>query len=196
LRNAARRDPLFAATLNRIAVGAHMWTLAAADLEPAGPFAPVRRLARAQAIALVMARTLPIFLDEDSADMPKTMAALDAALQSLDRAAKSVTRMESAIDRLVGRLSKRTAKAEADDAPTPDPVSPGAASSPTSGGRPSGVFTRDDIASKATGKAAEGPAGADDASAQPSAPVDDAPVSPPARASAARRPRQPKSSAS
>lgn len=195
IHSAARRDPLFAATLNRIAVGSHKWTLAAADLEPTGPFAPIRRLARAQAIALVMARVMPVFLDDEAADLPKTMAALDKALESLDRTAKTVTKMEEAVDKLFERL---TAKRSPDKAKE---TAPAAESSPSSSSsaRPTGVFTRDEMA-KGSAAAGEELASDDAASDNGAASaVIDAPpeasddVSRPARGSGSRQPRQPKS---
>ncbi len=103
IRKAAMRDPLFAATLNHIAVGSQKWTLAAARLEPTGPFAPVRRLARAEALVLVTASVLPTFLSDHEDGLPKTMAALDAALKRLDRVATVVTRMETMVDRICAK---------------------------------------------------------------------------------------------
>jgi AcrR family transcriptional regulator len=195
IHSAARRDPLFAATLNRIAVGSHKWTLAAADLEPSGPFAPVRRLARAQAIALVMAQVMPVFLDDEAADLPKTMAALDKALESLDRTAKTVTRMEEAVDKLFERLTAKRTSGKAEEA-APATEAPAAQSSPV---RPTGVFTRDEMA-KGGAAAGDEPASDDTASDNGAAsavidapPEDSENVSRPARGSGSRRPRQPKS---
>lgn len=195
IHSAVRRDPLFAATLNRIAVGSHKWTLAAADLEPSGPFAPIRRLARAQAIALVMARVMPVFLEDEAADMPKTMVALDKALESLDRTAKTVTKMEEAVDKLFERLTARRTSAKTEAAA---PATDASASHPSSA-PPRGVFTRDEMAN--SGAAAVEERAADDAAADNGAAsavveaasesADD--VSPPARGSGSRRPRQPKS---
>ncbi len=195
IHSAARRDPLFAATLNRIAIGSHKWTLAAADLEPTGPFAPIRRLARAQAIALVMARVMPVFLDDEAADLPKTMAALDKALESLDRTARTVTKMEEAVDKLFERLTaKRSSDTAEETVPAAEP-SP----APSSSARPTGVFTRDEMA-KGSAAAGEELASDDAASDNGAASaVIDAPpeasddVSRPARGSGSRRPRQPKS---
>ena len=123
IRAAARRDPLFAATLNHIAVGSQKWTLAAARLEPSGPFAPARRLARAEALVLVAASVLPTFLEDTAPDLPKTMAALDAALKRLDRVAQVVTRMEAMVDRICARGPggrKRSAGSAGTDTGGPD----------------------------------------------------------------------------
>lgn len=200
IHSAARRDPLFAATLNRIAVGSHKWTLAAADLEPSGPFAPIRRLARAQAIALVMARVIPVFLEDEAADLPKTMAALDKALESLDRTAKTVTKMEEAVDKLFERLTaKRSADKVEEVAPAAEAPLAEAAKTSSPPVRPTGVFTRDEMA---RGSAAAGEELASDDAASDngaaSAVIDAPPeatddVSRPARGSGSRRPRQPKS---
>lgn len=195
LRKAAMRDPLLAATLNRIVVGSHMWTLAAADLEPTGPFAPMRRLARAQALAMVTGRLLPVFLDETAPDLPKTMAALDKALDRLDRAAKTVTRLEQAVDSLIEKATSRrgrkggphAADAEADATPDAEAGSDVAAAGERV--RQPGVFTRDEM----TSGASRDEAAADNGAA--TAIVTDTPeVSPPTGGTARRPRKQPKSS--
>lgn len=142
IRKAAMRDPLFAATLNHIAVGSQKWMLAAARLEPSGRFAPVRRLARAEALVLVTASVLPTFLADTSPDLPRTMAALDSALQRLDRVANVVTRMESFVDRICDprpNWRRGTGGPRAEDAPPKSPDGP--SGSP----KPAGVYTSDEI---------------------------------------------------
>ncbi len=153
IRKAAMRDPLFAATLNHIAVGSQKWTLAAAHLEPTGPFAPVRRLARAEALVLVIASVLPTFLKDEEEGLPRTMAALDSALKRLDRVAAIVTRMESVVDRLCakkpkwpGRRRGGSSDAGPDSGPSAGPSGPGG------GPKPAGVYAR----GEAMGAAAAG----------------------------------------
>ncbi len=114
LRRAAMRDPLFALTLGRIAAGSQRWTLASAGLEPRGAFAAVRGLARAQALVAVTARVMPVFLDDEEAGLPKTMAALDTALKRLDRMADVVTRIEEVCGRICRKDERRTRAAAAD----------------------------------------------------------------------------------
>eukprot|EP01037_Dinobryon_pediforme_P033828 gene33828-39446_t len=116
LRRSAMRDPLFALTLGRIAAGSQRWTLASAGLEPSGAFAAVRGLARAQALVAVTARVMPVFLDDEEAGLPKTMAALDTALKRLDRMADVVTRIEDMFGRIC-RKDDRRPKAAAADVP-------------------------------------------------------------------------------
>jgi AcrR family transcriptional regulator len=157
LRKAAMRDPIFAATLNHIAVGAQKWTLAAARLEPTGPFAPARRLARAEALVLVVASVLPTFLDDTEEGLPRTMAALDSALLRLDRVAQVVTRMERFVDRVcsAGPKWKRRGKgngAGGEGSPKGDGPGPGGMG-PSGDGTgsedaspfPTGVFVRSDL---------------------------------------------------
>jgi len=155
IRTAAMRDPLFAATLNHIAVGSQKWTLAAARLEPHGPFAPARRLARAEALVLVTATVLPTFLKDDDEGLPKTMAALDAALKRLDRVASVVTRMETMVDRLCARgprwKNRRSKRADRDDDLPGGSAGPGP-SGPGGGPKPAGVYVKgEDQTSAASG---------------------------------------------
>ncbi|MDR3495797.1 MAG: TetR family transcriptional regulator [Ancalomicrobiaceae bacterium] len=124
LRRVALRNPMFAALMNRIAVGSGRWVLASAGIEPSGTFAPVRSLARAQVLALITASVIPTFLDDDENGLPKTMAALDKALARLDRFAKSVSRFEDACDQLVSCRPKKRRTPEPDSPPpaAPEPT--------------------------------------------------------------------------
>lgn len=102
LARAARRDPALAATLARIGCVSHGWTLAAAGLEPTGP----RSALRGAGLALVFARAMPVWLDDDDPGLAHTMAALDRAL---DRGATVLHR----IDRIAGPLCGFLARARA-----------------------------------------------------------------------------------
>ena len=123
LRRVALSDPIFAGVLNRIAVGSARWTLASAGIEPGGPFAPIRSLARAQVLALITASVVPTFLEDDEAGLPKTMAALDKALHRLDRLAGTVSRFEDACDGLFSCRPKKRRTAEP-AAPPPHAAEP------------------------------------------------------------------------
>ncbi|MDR3373954.1 MAG: TetR family transcriptional regulator [Ancalomicrobiaceae bacterium] len=123
LKRVALRDPVFAGVLNRIAVGSARWTLASAGIEPGGPFAPLRALARSQVLALITASVVPTFLEDDEAGLPKTMAALDKALHRLDRVARTVTRFENACD---GLLPCRAKPRRRDQAAAPPQSAPDA----------------------------------------------------------------------
>jgi AcrR family transcriptional regulator len=138
IRKAAMRDPLFAATLNHIAVGSQKWTLAVAGLEPTGPFAPMRSLARAEALVLVTASVLPVFLEDMGEGLPKTMAALDASLKRLDRVARAVTRVESMVDRMCETRPKWNRGGSGKSGLEMDSSGPGG------GPRPSGVYAKGD----------------------------------------------------
>jgi AcrR family transcriptional regulator len=99
LMKAARRDPLLAPALNRIALTSQRWMLTAAGLDRGG----LPGLARAQALALAYAQVLPVWLEETDTGLPKTMAALDTQLKRLERAGTMLGRVESALCRLSGR---------------------------------------------------------------------------------------------
>jgi AcrR family transcriptional regulator len=76
LVRSARRRPGFALVLNRLAVNSQQWMLAAANIPGAGP----RGRLRAQGLALLYARVLRTFLEDDDPGLARTMAALDRAL--------------------------------------------------------------------------------------------------------------------
>jgi AcrR family transcriptional regulator len=77
LMRAARRDPLLALSLNRLAMRSHEWMLAAAGIRAVG--LPGRMLV--QGSVVTFARVLRVFLDEEDPGMPRTMAALDRELR-------------------------------------------------------------------------------------------------------------------
>ena len=76
LAASAMRDPALALGLNRLAVRSQQWMLAAAGISAAGP----RGLVRAQGLAMLFARVLRTWLDDDDPGHARTMAALDRAL--------------------------------------------------------------------------------------------------------------------
>ena len=76
LAASAMRDPVLALGLNRLAVRSQQWMLAAAGISAAGP----RGLMRAQGLAMLFARVLRTWLDDDDPGHARTMAALDRAL--------------------------------------------------------------------------------------------------------------------
>lgn len=84
LGRAARRDPLFALELNRIVATSMVWMLAASGIPAEG----ARGMMRAQALALIWARVLRVWLSDDDPGLAKTMAALDKHLREAERAAK------------------------------------------------------------------------------------------------------------
>jgi AcrR family transcriptional regulator len=81
LMRSARRHPGLALALNARAVNSQHWMLAAANIRVAGPLGRVR----AQGLALLFARVLRTFVDDDDPGLARTMAALDRALASGQR---------------------------------------------------------------------------------------------------------------
>jgi AcrR family transcriptional regulator len=81
LMRSARRHAGLALALNAMAVNSQQWMLAAANIPAAGPLGRVR----AQGLALLFARVLRTFVDDDDPGLARTMAALDRALASGQR---------------------------------------------------------------------------------------------------------------
>jgi AcrR family transcriptional regulator len=76
IMRAARQDPLMLAALNQVALNSWRYMLAAADIDTEDSLGIVR----VQGAALVFARTLETWLDDDSSDLSRTMARLDKEL--------------------------------------------------------------------------------------------------------------------
>jgi hypothetical protein len=76
LLRSARRRPSLAVALGGIAVRSQQWMLTAAGLEAAGP----RGMLRAQGLAILYARVMRVWVDDDDPGLARTMAALDRAL--------------------------------------------------------------------------------------------------------------------
>lgn len=77
----ARRDPPLALALNALAVRSQRWMLESAGISAAGP----KGALRAQGAALLFARVLGVWLNDDDPAMDRTMAALDRGLSSAER---------------------------------------------------------------------------------------------------------------
>lgn len=107
LLRSAMFDPPLALALNSIAVRSQQWMLAAAGIDAAGPSGMVR----AQGLALLFARVLRTFVDDDD-DNARTMAALD---RELDRGGRCL-RLLDGFRRLASRgRSRRRARDAGDD---------------------------------------------------------------------------------
>jgi AcrR family transcriptional regulator len=76
LMRSARRYPGLALALNGLAVRSQQWMLTAANIDAAGP----RGMLRAQGTALLFARVLRTFVNDEDEGLARTMAALDRAL--------------------------------------------------------------------------------------------------------------------
>ena len=75
LMRSARRDPPLALALNSMAVRSQQWMLTAAGISASGP----KGMVRAQGLALLFARVLRTWVDDDD-DNTRTLAALDREL--------------------------------------------------------------------------------------------------------------------
>ena len=81
IMRSARRNPGLAVALNVMAVRSQRWMLEAAGIGAAGP----RGSLRAQGGALMFARVLGVWLNDEDAALDRTMAALDRGLASAER---------------------------------------------------------------------------------------------------------------
>ena len=81
LMRSARRNPGLALALNAMAVRSQQWMLEAAGIGASGP----KGALRAQGAALMFARVLAVWCDDDEPDLGRTMAALDRGLASAER---------------------------------------------------------------------------------------------------------------
>ena len=77
----ARRNPGLALALNAMAVRSQSWMLEAAGISPRGS----RGALRAQGAALMFARVLSVWIDDEDEGLSRTMAALDRGLASAER---------------------------------------------------------------------------------------------------------------
>ncbi len=77
----ARRHPSLALALNAMAVRSQQWMLEAAGIHASGP----KGLMRAQGSALMFARVLSVWVDDEDEGLDRTMAALDRGLASAER---------------------------------------------------------------------------------------------------------------
>ena len=77
----ARRNPGLALALNAMAVRSQKWMLEAAGIGASGP----KGALRAQGAALMFARVLAVWFDDDEPGLDRTMAALDRGLASAER---------------------------------------------------------------------------------------------------------------
>ena len=81
IAQAARRDPLMLAALNQLAINSWRYMLASADIDTEDEFG----LIRIQGAAIVFARTLETWFDDEGEDMARTMARLDKELGTGER---------------------------------------------------------------------------------------------------------------
>lgn len=107
LMRSAMFDPPLALALNSIAVRSQQWMLAAAGIDAAGPGGMVR----AQGLALLFARVLRTFVDDDD-DNARTMAALD---RELDRGGRCLRVLDGLCRLAAPSRRRRRAREDGDD---------------------------------------------------------------------------------
>jgi AcrR family transcriptional regulator len=100
LLRSASRNPGLALALNGLAVRSQQWMLTAADIHASGP----RGMLRAQGLALLWARVLRTFVNDDDEGHARTMAELDRAL---GRGARLVGLLDDLCRFLPRRRSRR-----------------------------------------------------------------------------------------
>jgi AcrR family transcriptional regulator len=99
LAAAARRDPLLALELNRIVAVSMGWMLTGAGISATGPGG----LLRAQGLALVWARVLRTWFEDDAPGLARTMAELDRRLREGERIVLGLERLARFIPGPFGR---------------------------------------------------------------------------------------------
>ena len=97
LARSARRDPALALGLNKLAVRSHQWMLAAAGIETAGLLGGMR----AQTLAILYAKAMRTFIDDEDPGLARTMAALDRELSTAERLAHFTERSLPALAALL-----------------------------------------------------------------------------------------------
>jgi hypothetical protein len=114
---AAGRDPPLALEMNGIVVISMTWMLAAAGVSSTGPAG----LFRAQGLALVWARVMRVWLDDDDPGLARTMAELDRRLRQAERTIIRLDRLARVFSPRRGGPRKRPAgggEAEAEAHPS------------------------------------------------------------------------------
>lgn len=81
MMTSVRRSPGLAFALNAVAVRSQKWMLEAAGINTSGP----RGALRSQGAALLFARVVGVWLDDEEEGLDRTMAALDRGLASAER---------------------------------------------------------------------------------------------------------------
>ena len=102
LLRSARRNPGLALALNAMGVRSQKWMLEAAGIGASGP----KGALRAQGAALMFARVLSVWFDDDEPGLDRTMAALGRGLTSAERWAGFLDDL-CALPKCIGRGSRR-----------------------------------------------------------------------------------------
>jgi AcrR family transcriptional regulator len=105
LVRSSARNPGLAVALNSLAVRSQQWMLTAAGIDAAGP----RGLVRAQGLALLYARVLRVWLDDQDPGLARTLAALDRELARGQRWSNVLDDVTRFVPRC-GRRRRRTTR--------------------------------------------------------------------------------------
>lgn len=103
LLRSACRNPGLALVLNGLGVRSQAWMLTAANIDAAGP----RGAIRAQGLALLYAKVMRVWLDDDDPGLARTLAALDGALARGQRWAGFLDELCRFVPRCPPRRSRR-----------------------------------------------------------------------------------------
>lgn len=118
LGESARRSPMFALGINKLAVRSQQWMLAAAKIDVAG----LRGAVRAQGLAVLFARVLTVWLRDEDPGLARTMATLDRELDKGERALGLVHNVCR-----IATCGGRRRRARHEETPSPEPDAPLAA---------------------------------------------------------------------
>jgi AcrR family transcriptional regulator len=110
LLRSARRNPGLALALNAMAVRSQSWMLEAAGIGASG----AKGALRAQGAALMFARVLSVWFDDDEPGLDRTMAALGRGLASAERWAGFLDDLCS-LPKCIGRGPRRRRRARDED---------------------------------------------------------------------------------
>lgn len=103
-RRGLMADPVAASSWNRIEVNSAQWMLAAAGIKESGSYAALK----AQGLAVIFARVLSTFLDDDDPDLTKTMRDLDIQLRRAERMVETGDVVQKAVAPIFSMLADIT----------------------------------------------------------------------------------------
>jgi hypothetical protein len=116
LVRSAERNPRFALALNKLAVRSQQWMLSAAGIDSSGWIGGIR----AQAVAVMFARVMRVWLRDNDPGLGRTMAELDRDLATGARFAMLL----DDLSRLVPRCPPRRRRTRDTGRRAPDPSEP------------------------------------------------------------------------
>lgn len=112
MAESSRWDPLLGLAMARLAAGSNLWLLAAAGVDTAG----LRGAVKAEALVVVYAQAMRVWLTDEDPGLGATMAALDKALDRAAGVARSCERASKMFDPLFARFAGTRSTAKDDQA--------------------------------------------------------------------------------